>query len=395
MTKDADGGEPQNSAEVTCAAVPVDVEGKQAVWIFTEFETGESLRTLRDWLIPNNWPDWGGEMFKEMKPISSLDLRPTPGDEHQIHSKYLEVVEIGGHRLETELRCEFKSAKKWSATSFDLDRSIGDMLQVDRGYLMVADVGGRRHVKALKVVGFTDTLINTVATEVCPEWSIWVQRAAKVSAVQAAGGSIDPKPGSVGDSDPRVSWSREGAAAFTGGVAEQWIGTVTDMVDFYAPFTADVTERVWSGRYSRVDAANDTSRLFQRLARDWSVAWQAGMDSISNWAEVTVRPTAGADPGRSARTTEHTTLMVKARSDQARVSVTDLTRVGRTPATIKASEVTITPPVIEEAGRAYVTLQADTTNVPSGLYEGALVAGAGGKEAPALFFVSHAQPAES
>jgi hypothetical protein len=166
------------------------------------------------------------------------------------------------------------------------------------------------------------------------------------------------------------------------------------MVDFYAPFTADVTERVWSGRYSRVDAANDTSRLFQRLARDWSVAWQAGMDSISNWAEVTVRPTAGADPGRSARTTEHTTLMVKARSDQARVSVTDLTRVGRTPATIKASEVTITPPVIEEAGRAYVTLQADTTNVPSGLYEGALVAGAGGKEAPALFFVSHAQPAE-
>jgi hypothetical protein len=393
MTKD--GGEPQNGADVTCAAVPVDVEGKQAVWIFTEFETDESLKTLRDWLIPNHWPEWGSEMFKEMKPVSSLELRPTPGNEHQIQSKYLEVVEIGGHRLETELLCEYKSAKKWAATSFDLDRSIGDMLLVDRGYLMVADVGGRRHVKALKVVGFTNTLLNTVATEVCPEWSIWVQRAAKVSAVQAAGGSVDPKPGSVGDSDPRVSWSREGAAAFTGGVTEQWIGTVTDMVDFYAPFTADVTERVWSGRYSRVDAANDTTRLFQRLARDWSLAWQAGMESISQWAEVTVRPTAGADPGRSARTTEHTTLMVKARSDQARVSITDLTRVGGTPATIKASELTITPPVIEEAGRAYVTIQADTTNVPSGLYEGALVAGAGGKEAPALFYVSHAQPAES
>ena len=177
MTKGGDGDQPLSSSEVTCAAVPVDVEGKQAVWIFTEFETGESLKTLRDWLIPDHWPEWGGEMFKEMKPISSLDLRPTPGDEHQTHSKYLEVVEIGGHRLETELRCEFKSAKKWAATSFDLDRSIGDMLQVDRGYLMVADVGGRRHVKALKVVGFTNTLLNTVATEVCPEWSIWVQRA--------------------------------------------------------------------------------------------------------------------------------------------------------------------------------------------------------------------------
>ena len=84
--------------------------------------------------------------------------------------------------------------------------------------------------------------------------------------------------------------------------------------------------------------------------------------------------------------------MVKARSDKARVSVTDLTRIGRKPATIKASEITITPSVIQDAGPAYVTLEADTTDVPTGLYEGALVAGAGGKEAPALFFVSHAQP---
>ena len=45
---------------------------------------------------------------------------------------------------------------------------------------------------------------------------------------------------------------------------------MTDMTEFYAPFTTDVTERLWSGRYGRVDAANDTSRLFQRLARDWS-----------------------------------------------------------------------------------------------------------------------------
>jgi hypothetical protein len=394
----ANGGEGDpltNSSEVTCAAVPVDVEGNQAVWIFTEFETGEPLKTLRDWLIPENWPEWGGEMFKEMRPIGSVDLRSTPDETQQTHSDYLEVVEIGGHRLETELRCEFKSAKTWAATSFDLNRSIGNVLQVDRGYLMAADVGGRRHVKALKVVGFTNTLLNTVATEVCPEWSIWVQRAANVGAVQAAGGSVDPTPGSVGDSDPRVSWSTEGAAAFTGGAAEQWINTVTDMADFYAPFTVDVTERLWSGRYGREDAANDTSRLFQRLARDWSRAWQAGMDSVSNWAEVTVRPTAGADPGRSARTVEHTTLMVLARSKKAGVSVSDLRRVGRTPATIQSSDVKITPAVIDEAGPAYVTLQADTTKVICGLYEGALVAGAGGKQAPALFYVSHAQPTGS
>jgi len=395
MTNAGDGDEPLSRSGVSCAAVPVDVEGKQAVWIFTEFETGEPLKTLRDWLIPEHWPDWGGEMFKEMRPIGSVDLRPTPDAAQQTHSNYLEVVEISGHRLETELRFEFKSSGDWAAVSYDLDHSIGDMLQVDRGYLMAADVGGRRHVKALKVVGFTNTLLNTVATDICPEWSIWVQRAAKVAAVQAAGGSVDPTPGSVGDSDPDVSWSPDDAAAGTGGVAEQWIGTVTDMVEFYAPFTVDVTERMWSGTYSRVDAANDTTRLFQRLARDWAVAWQAGNQSAANWAEVTVRPTAGADPGRSARTTEHTTLLVRARSDKAQVSISDLTRVGRTPATIPASAVTITPPVIQQSGAAYVTIAADTTNVPCGLYEGALVAGAGGKQAPALFYVSHAQPAES
>ncbi len=43
MTKGGDGDQPVSGSGVTCAAVPVDVEGKQAVWIFTEFETGESL----------------------------------------------------------------------------------------------------------------------------------------------------------------------------------------------------------------------------------------------------------------------------------------------------------------------------------------------------------------
>ena len=304
MAKGGEGDGPLSSSEVTSAAVPVDVEGKQAVWIFTKIETSESLKTLREWLIPDHWPEWGGEMFKEMRPIGSLDLRPAHGGAKETQSNYLEVVEIGGHRLETELRCEVKSAPKWAAMSFDLDRSIGDMLQVDRGYLMVVSAGGRRHVKALKVVGFTNTLLNTGTTRMYPEWSTWVQTR-HAGRGRGAGrrrlGRPDTRLGGP-DADPRVSFSRAGAAGFTGGVAEQWIGTVTDMVDFYAPFTSDVTERLWSGRYSRVDAANDASRLFQRLARDWSVAWQAGMDSVSNWAEVTVRPTAGADPDRSRRT---------------------------------------------------------------------------------------------
>ena len=110
--------------DVTRMAVPVDVEGKPAVWIFTEFETDESLKTLRDWLIPEHRPEWGGEMFKEMRPIGSVELRPSKSNAQQTDSRYLDVVEIGGHRLETELRCEFKStqagrppASTWTAAS--------------------------------------------------------------------------------------------------------------------------------------------------------------------------------------------------------------------------------------------------------------------------------------
>ena len=379
-----------STGQVVCMALPVDVEGHQAVWIFTEFETPQTLENLREWLIPDHWPDWGGAMFKEMRPIGPVDLRPTRSNAQQTHADYLEVVEIGGHRLETELRCEIKSTKNWSAMSYDLNRSIGDQLNVDRGYLMASDVGGKRHVKALKVVGFTNTLLNTAATSVCPEWSQWVQVAVAMEAAKLDGGT-DPTPGSVGDSAPNGASAGADAAAFTGGVAEQWITVMNGMTEFYAPFTADVSERLMSGRYSRVDAANDTGRLFQRMARDWARFWQNGMQNMSQWAEVTVRPTAGADPGRSGRSVEHTTLLVEARSGKARVSISDLTRVGRQAATIRAADIKISPPVIEDAGSAYVTIEADTTSVPPGLYEGALVAGAGGEQSPALFYVSHAQ----
>jgi hypothetical protein len=276
--------------------------------------------------------------------------------------------------------------------TYDLDRSIGNMLDVDRGYLMALDVCGRRIVKALKVIGFTNTLLNTLATEICPGWGQAVQSAISQE-TKVLAGNTDPTPGSVGDANPTGYSAEEEAqgAAFTGGVAEQWISTVNDMVEFYAPFTVDVTERLWSGRYGRVDACNDTSRLFQRLARDWSRAWQSGMESMGSWADATVRPTAGADPGRSSRTREHTTLMVEARSAKARVSISDLARIGRQGAVIKSSELKLDPPVLENAGPNYVTIEADTTAFPCGMYEGASVTGAGGNQAPVLFYVSHAQ----
>jgi hypothetical protein len=41
-------------SQSACIAADVIVEGKPAVWIFTEFETGESLSDLTEWLKPEN-----------------------------------------------------------------------------------------------------------------------------------------------------------------------------------------------------------------------------------------------------------------------------------------------------------------------------------------------------
>jgi len=283
--------------------------------------------------------------------------------------------------------------------SYDLDHSVGDMLQVDRGYLMALDVAGRRQVKALKVVGFTDTLLNAVATTVCPEWGVWVRRATSVAATQAAGGSVDPTPGAVGDPDPTLSDpDADGAAAFAGGFAEQWVTTVTEMAQFYSAYATDVGTRLWSGKYGQKDAAHDSSRLFLRLARDWSRAWQAGMEATANWADADVEPTAGGDAsaGRNRPTVEHTSLLVPPQTQPAPVSITDMRRVGVRAATIKASDFTVTPATVDVGDSPeHVTIQADTTTVPCGLYEGELIVGASGMDrVPALFYVTKARPDE-
>ena len=56
----------------SCITADVIVEGKPAVWIFTEFETEESPADLSEWLKPENWPTWGGSMFKEMRPTGRV-----------------------------------------------------------------------------------------------------------------------------------------------------------------------------------------------------------------------------------------------------------------------------------------------------------------------------------
>ena len=272
MTKGGDGDEPLSSSGVTCAAVPVDVEGKQAVWIFTEFETGESLKNLRDWLIPDHWPDWGGEMFKEMRPISSVDLRPTQGDcptdpfqvprgrrdrrppaRDRAALRVQVDPDVGGHQPTTSTAASGTCSRSTAATSW-------------RPTWAAAVTS--RHSRSS---GSPTPCSTPSRRQVCPEWSIWVQRAdeggrgpgrRRLRGPEARlGRRLGPQGLPVRRGRRRVH-RRRGRSSGSAPSPTWWTSTPP------SPPTSPSA----SGRasYGRVDAANDTTRLFQRLARDWS-----------------------------------------------------------------------------------------------------------------------------
>lgn len=383
-----------------CITENVIVEGKQAVWIFSEFETDEALPQLVAWLTPDDWPKWGGGMFKEMKPVGPRTNVPTAAGE-QWHANYLEVVSLAKQELHTVLACDFQKTTSWAAMTYDLDHSVGGRLQVDRGFLSAVDRGDSRQVKALKVVGFTDTVNNALATMVCPAWSQWIQKATTNAARLVAGGRLGPTNGAVGDgaSAAPSGAADEEAAAFTEGYAKQWVDEVNDMAQFYGGYATDVGSRLWSGVYKQTDAAEDSTRLFLRLARDWSRAWQSGTDLAARLAtaDVSASGAVRVPGGARQKTTECTTVLAPAPAKPAPVSITDLTRMSIDASKIPAAALTVSPESVGPTPNpAAIQVTADTTNFPSGLYSGSLRIGTPGsqQESPALFYVSKARPGE-
>ena len=180
----------------------VTVDGNRAAWLFAEFETSESLSDLTRWLTPQDWPQWGGTIFKEMKPIG----KRKPGRSgYEWQAKYLEVVNLAGQELNTVLRCDFGRTAKWAAMTYDLDHSVDNMLQVDRGFLLAVEAPNkRRQVKALKVVGFTIPFETFVVEEMGGQWTGWYNATHKAGGRGRRQGSVhrasslDWRPGDSG-----------------------------------------------------------------------------------------------------------------------------------------------------------------------------------------------------
>jgi hypothetical protein len=379
-----------------CVAENVIVEGKPAVWIFSEFETDEPLPGLVAWLKPQDWPKWGSRMFKKMTQLGDrTNVRADAGK--QWHAKFLEVVSLMGVELNTVLSCDFRQTADWAAMTYDLDHSVGNVLEVDRGFLLAVDVAGRRQVKALKIVGFTNTVIDIAATTVCPDWTDWIREATKEAERRDPSSGTDPTHGAVGDDTGGASRRMtDDATAFTQGYASQWVECVSGMADFYGRYTTDVGSRLLGGDYKQKDAAEDSTRLFWRLARDWSRAWQAGAEVMARVAEADVPPVAGDDPagGQPQRTTEYTTVLVPSPPQSQPVAVTDFRRIAVHSDTLAASAFRVEPTEIGPDGdTASVRIEAETTNVPAGLYEGNVLVGRSGSQrsTPALFYAGKAR----
>ena len=364
----------------------VTVDGKQAAWLFSEFETDKSLTDLVDWLTPEDWPKWGGAMFKKMERVSPKKHGTSP-DEWQ--AKYLEVVDLldgPGPELWTVLRCDFAKKPNWAAMTYDLDESVDDQLQVDRGFLLAVEApGDKRQVKALKVVGFTNPVGTLAAEALGARWTTWIEEAIKLAGEEPKDQARKPSVGHHGPGGSRVT--PDNAPDYYQDRANQWTDCVTDMAQFYSGYATDVGSRLYSGEYKPGDAAQDSGRLFLRLARDWSRLWRAGSEMAEAFADADISPGTGG-----ASTTDYTDVLVPARERPTRVSlVSDPVKVGLEDTTLNRDHIEVDPKSVPEGpDPATIRLKPHPRAGPSGLYAGELEVE--DSKHPAFVYISKARP---
>jgi hypothetical protein len=358
----------------------VTVNGKQAAWLFSEFETAKPLKGLVRWLTPKDWPSWGAPFFKKMERVGQ-EVHGPSGDEWQ--ANYLEVVELEGQELRTVLRCDFQRADGWAAMTYDLDHSVDDKLQVDRGFLLAVETPDRkqRQVKALKVVGFTDPDQTLEAEEVGPVWTEWIKAAIEVATEE---GSKGPSVGHHGTGGSAVTV--DSVADYYKDRANQWTDCVTGMAQFYSGYATDLGSRLYSGAYKPTDAAGDSARLFLRLARDWSRLWRAGAEMAETFADADVPATTAGDP-----VVDYSDVLVSAAKRPAQVKVCDLVKVGLEDTRLDPAHIEVDPKSVpKDPDPAVIRLKPHPRAGPSGLYAGHLEVE--DKKHPAFVYISKARP---
>jgi hypothetical protein len=380
--------------EDVCTTENVVVDGKGAVWVFSEFETDAPFETVAEWVNPVNWPARGPLMFKGMEPVGGQPV-PIPGffGADSWHGEFLETVQLVD-RLETVLHCDYyRQGGLFAGMTYELTSSKDNQLDVDRGFLLVNDLGATRHVKALKIVGFTENVWDKVAMFVCPVWTDFVRGAAQ------GGTATTPLPPS----------SQPG----TVGAVADWIEQMRQAASRYVAMADGWTRAVTSGPYDFDDLMRDGARFWLQVFRDWANASATAYTTLQQMAADTgpalqetafgaLLPPAGGRPAPAAasaavmplapQTTpgpplsgaEGTTIPVLGFDPQDSVQPSQLTHVESDAAVIPSHHVIATPTQLT-ANVYGIHVEANTTNRPPGLYIGELLIGGARRRAVQLY----------
>jgi hypothetical protein len=380
-----------------CNIQDVVVNGQDAVWILSEFQTDADHQQLANWVRPENWPRWGPILFKNMSPIGNPDPVQSPDVER--HQDFMEVVSLAGRELHTKLRCDFMDAGDWVGMTYDLVESVDRFLTVDRGFLLATRLPSGDHlVKTLKIVGFRDPASNLLAELVCPLWTDFARQGTRNE------GKLEHKepshrPGRAkGSVPPRGAGGRSQAgqlhaSTISSDLSDQWVQTMGETVQHYTRQAQDVGLKLLAGTYGREDAARDRRMLYVSLVRDWGRAWRAGIDLVNGMAAIDV-PSTVAGPAAAGGTREFSTVAVPVPEKREPLGVTDFRHVDSDRAPLKSSQLKVPAELVPEAGETVdVHIEVDTTGVEPGLYVGNLLVGSGETQRrfPAHVYVSKAQ----
>lgn len=390
-----------------CTIRRVTVDGRQAVWIFSEFETDADFDHVATWLDPQCWSKWGRFFFRRMAIIGSdgpIELPPL-GTEHW-HALFQEIVQFPWTQLNTLLHCDYwRDGNVAAGMTYDLNRSVDSQIDVDRGFILVTQTGSSvstpppaggpaaaarpiLRVKVLKIVGFTEDVWDLAAEWSCPFWTEWIRWAVE-GATMSRPATPSHHPGGSGTGCLPGQES-----------AESWIDFFGESARPYLDLFQDVTSRVSSSGVDLKACLNDEKRYWSLLAKDWATAWGHGLKTLEDVAQKGLdagfgppgtpgtAPGGGSGPAPS-RDQEGTTIPVDGLGPNDRPVCTELTSIEAGPPIIASRDVVATVEPFD-GGRYAVRLRTTDATAPPGLYLGQLTIAASRPALPVQLYVSRA-----
>jgi hypothetical protein len=386
------------AAETASPTQAVVVDGKAAMWLFTQFGVDCDPIDLFGCLNPIKWQLDDPAVFRTVQQVSGDSTGWPPGGDSPWQRTYREVVLFGGDLLDNELSFEFFQASDGSyvASTFDLAPGAASSVEVDRGFcLATRRSGGGSWIKALKILRLASDPVDQLATALTQEFSeAWGELVQAIVQAEAPGPkTIEPMP--LGQTtaisaaiDPSLivrvlASTYSTAAAEMGKTAVDWVSTT--VLNFWS--------NVLARTYGWSDAAQDTLQISWKIVAESARVTQDVLGFVNNFA-----PSPGLVPRLSALTpiiqTEESVWRVGTSPAGQTLSSSGLTSLSSDgDVTVIGPDKIVLAATTTSDDQPAVHVVVNTKNAPVGLYGGDIFIGS--QRIPLQFYVSQAMPTSS